>query len=334
MCRHEGDRSAVALVVAVTLLLGLLFGAVTAERAAAATLPPGFQESVVFTGLTNPTAVRFSPDGRVFVAEKSGIIKVFDNLTDTTPSVYADLRTKVHSFNDRGLLGLALDPSFPTVQDIYVSYAHDAPIGGTAPVWGQPDTDADGCPTPPGPNLDGCVISGRLSRLRVGGGSSTAYDQAVLADSPRALLATWRVGGGDGSGCEWQQPDRAPTSNTPTLGAAGALAGKREHLGRLQRDLRARPGAVQLGPESVLVLGRSVGVRHGRGGQISVRRLQPRLRSRQHTRLHPLRGGRQHLAILGRDGRCERGRVSGRRSRSTPGRISSRPTTARRLACM
>ena len=47
-----------------------------------ATLPAGFSESTVFSGLTNPTAVRFSPDGRVFVAEKSGLIKVFANLSD------------------------------------------------------------------------------------------------------------------------------------------------------------------------------------------------------------------------------------------------------------
>src|SRR6266487_2564468 len=71
---------------------------------------PGFSESVVFSGLTEPTAVRFSPDGRVFVAEKSGLIKVFDSVRDKTPTVFADLRTQVYNFDDRGLLGIALDP--------------------------------------------------------------------------------------------------------------------------------------------------------------------------------------------------------------------------------
>jgi hypothetical protein len=51
-------------------------------------LPSGFSEKTVFTGLSQPTAGRFSPDGRVFVAEKSGVIKEFDSLTDTTPRVY------------------------------------------------------------------------------------------------------------------------------------------------------------------------------------------------------------------------------------------------------
>ena len=73
----------------------------------------GFQESTVFSGLTNPTVVQFANDGRVFVGEKSGIIKVFDNLTDTTPTIFADLRTEVFNNWDRGLLGLALAPELP-----------------------------------------------------------------------------------------------------------------------------------------------------------------------------------------------------------------------------
>lgn len=60
--------------------------------------PPGFQETIVFQGLTNPTVVEFSPDGRVFVGEKSGLIKVFDGLSDAEPTVFADLRTNVHNY--------------------------------------------------------------------------------------------------------------------------------------------------------------------------------------------------------------------------------------------
>ena len=87
--------------------------ALAAPQAQAATYPQGFSERTVFSGLTNPTAVRFASDGRVFVAEKSGLIKVFDSLSDAQPDVFADLRTQVHNFWDRGLLGLALDPDFP-----------------------------------------------------------------------------------------------------------------------------------------------------------------------------------------------------------------------------
>ena len=95
-----------ASVCALALLVTLLSPA----AARALVLPTGFSESVVWSGLTNPTNIEFAADGRVFVAEKSGIIKVFDNLADTTPTVFADLRANVHNFWDRGLLGLAAAP--------------------------------------------------------------------------------------------------------------------------------------------------------------------------------------------------------------------------------
>ena len=115
------------------------------------------------SGLTSPTNFRFSPDGRLFVAEKSGLIKVFDGLTDTTPTIFADFRSKVDDYWDRGLLGLALDPNFPTSPYVYVLYTYDAPPGQNAPVWN------DACPTPPGATTDGCVVTARLSRLTASG---------------------------------------------------------------------------------------------------------------------------------------------------------------------
>jgi glucose/arabinose dehydrogenase len=142
---------------------------------ATATLPSGFQESIVFSGLTNPTALRFASDGRVFVAEKSGLLKVFSSLTASTPTVVADLRSAVDDYWDRGLLGLALDPNFPASPYIYVLYTYDAPIGGAAPTWN------DACPSPPGPTTDGCVVSGRLSRLTISGNTATS-EQVLLND--------------------------------------------------------------------------------------------------------------------------------------------------------
>lgn len=155
------------IVLAAVVLAGILVASLRPlEANAQATLPSGFRESVVFSGLTEPTNVEFSKDGRIFVAEKSGMIKVFDNLSDTTPTTFADLRTNVYNSWDRGLLGIALDPNFSTNPYVYVLYTYDAPIGGTAPKWGTPGATSDGCPTPPGANADGCVVSGRLSRLQ------------------------------------------------------------------------------------------------------------------------------------------------------------------------
>ena len=53
-------------------------------------------------------------DGRIFVAELAGKIKVFDGINDPTPTVFADLSTEVYSYQGHGLLGLALDPPAPT----------------------------------------------------------------------------------------------------------------------------------------------------------------------------------------------------------------------------
>ena len=136
----------------------------------------------MFSGLTNPTAIRFASDGRVFVAEKSGQIKVFDSLSDPQPDVFADLRTQVHNFWDRGLLGLALDPGFPEDPYVYALYTHDAAIGGTAPRWGTPGGTSDGCPNPPGATADGCVVSGRLSRLTASGNSMVGTEQVLIED--------------------------------------------------------------------------------------------------------------------------------------------------------
>jgi glucose/arabinose dehydrogenase/PKD repeat protein len=176
---------AVRAVPARTVILITVLAALTAllvARSSSAAVPSGFQETIVFSGLTDPTAVRFAPDGRVFVAEKSGLIKVFDGLSDPSASVVADLRTNVYNFWDRGLLGFALDPNFATSPYLYVLYTYDKdPNSSTVPRWGSPGVSSDPCPTPPGPTGDGCMVSGRLSRLQLTG-STAGPEQPLIAD--------------------------------------------------------------------------------------------------------------------------------------------------------
>src|SRR4051812_6927182 len=167
MLSRRGARLCCSFAAVVLIALGL----------AACEPPPSggsFTDTIVFRGLTAPTTFRFASDGRVFVAEKSGLIKVFDSLSDTTPTIFADLRTEVDNYWDRGLLGLALHPNFPQKPWVYVLYSRDAPLGGTAPVW------HDACPTPPGPVDDGCVISGRLARLKASGDHMTEPMQVLI----------------------------------------------------------------------------------------------------------------------------------------------------------
>ncbi|MDF5758238.1 LamG-like jellyroll fold domain-containing protein [Spongiactinospora sp. TRM90649] len=163
-------RAVLSIVLLMTGLVGL-------TAAPAAALPAHFEKQVAFSGLVQPTNVEFAADGRVFVAEKSGLIKVFDSLSDTTATVYADLRTQVHNFWDRGLLGMALHPDFPDDPRIYVLYTRDAVPGGNAPRWGTAGVSADPCPTPPGPTGDGCLVTGRLSVI-----SPTGAETPLITD--------------------------------------------------------------------------------------------------------------------------------------------------------
>jgi glucose/arabinose dehydrogenase len=148
--------------------------------AVAAAVPTGFADNLVFGGLTFPTAIAFAPGGKIFVGEKSGIVKVFDSTSDTTPAQVVDLRSRVQDFWDRGLLGLAVDPGFGSAgrNFIYVLYTHDFNPEGSPPSWG------DACPTPPGPNTDGCTVTGNLSRIPVDSatGVATGAEQPLIAD--------------------------------------------------------------------------------------------------------------------------------------------------------
>ena len=169
-------------MILTSTVLSVLIALLPVAPGQAADPPEGFREVTVFSGLTNPTTIEFAPDGRVFVAEKSGLIKVFDDLEDTTPTTFADLRTNVHNFWDRGLLGMALHPNFPATPNVYVLYAYDAVIGGTAPRWGTVGGTSDPCPTPPGATGDGCVVSGRLSKLVASGNTMVGPEQVLIED--------------------------------------------------------------------------------------------------------------------------------------------------------
>lgn len=140
--------------------------------APASNLPPGFRDETVFEGLEEPTVMRFAPNGKVFVAEKTGFIVVFDSLEDNSPTVFADLRTDVYDTGDRGILGLAIDPNFEANHHVYVLYTYDHLLGEEAPApkWGEPEHSGDGCEEKPsGTGVDACPVSGRLVRLTANG---------------------------------------------------------------------------------------------------------------------------------------------------------------------
>ncbi len=95
----------------------------------AATLPPDFARSQVVGGLASPTAMEFAPDGRLFVAEQRGtlrVVKAGGNL-----ATFLDISGRVHSAGERGLLGIAFDPAFSSNHYVYLYYTRRAT--GTTP---------------------------------------------------------------------------------------------------------------------------------------------------------------------------------------------------------
>jgi glucose/arabinose dehydrogenase len=147
MSRREG---AMALVL---VLLALLVPPVPASAQT-----EDFEVVDVFSGLDRPMAIEFAPNGDVFVAEKDGVLKVFDGVGDSDgPDVVFDWTNIVQSFNDRGLLGMAVDSDYANGRDyVYLLYTFDEePFGTNPPRYG------DACPN----GL--CTVTAKVSRVEV-----------------------------------------------------------------------------------------------------------------------------------------------------------------------
>lgn len=88
--------------------------------------PPGFVFEPVVDGLKMPTGFAIAPDGRIFLTEKDGMVRVFaDGKLQEEP--FIDLRNEVNDHTERGLLGVAVHPRFPTVPYVYLAYVYDPP---------------------------------------------------------------------------------------------------------------------------------------------------------------------------------------------------------------
>jgi glucose/arabinose dehydrogenase len=94
------------------------------RRMFAGVLRAGFTESAVAAGLDQPTAMAFAPDGRIFVTEQGGTVRVVKNggLLGTP-----FLTKTVNSESERGMLGIAFDPQFATNNFVYVYYTATTP---------------------------------------------------------------------------------------------------------------------------------------------------------------------------------------------------------------
>ncbi|MGA7992102.1 MAG: PQQ-dependent sugar dehydrogenase [Thermoanaerobaculia bacterium] len=102
----------------------VLFAAATAR----ATLPAGFSDTLV-TAIGVPTALAFTPDGRMLVATQGGDLRIVSGGA-LLPTAALSLGSKVCSNGERGLLGVTVDPAFATNHFIYVYYTFDKNAAG------------------------------------------------------------------------------------------------------------------------------------------------------------------------------------------------------------
>jgi glucose/arabinose dehydrogenase len=87
-------------------------------------LPQEFRADVVATGLTGATALEVVPDGRIFVCEQTGTLRVVKH-RKLLPAPFVKL--PVDSAWERGLIGVTVAPDFPSTQHVFVCYVAAKP---------------------------------------------------------------------------------------------------------------------------------------------------------------------------------------------------------------
>jgi glucose/arabinose dehydrogenase len=146
---------------------------------------PGFVSEAFVESLDRPTAMAFAPDGRLFVAEQHGNLRVVkDGVLLPTPF----LSLPVDSDGERGMLGVAFDPAFEQNQHVYVYYT---------------------VPTP--------GVHNRVSRFTADGDQAVPSSEQVLLDLPPLSAANNHNGGAIHFGPDGKLYVAVGDNNDPSL---------------------------------------------------------------------------------------------------------------------
>jgi len=96
----------------------------------AANVPEEFQDSQFATGLRQPTAMEFAPDGRLFVTEVGGTVRVIESDGTLLDEPFVAI-PNVDTRGNRGVQGLTFDPAFGTAGHnfVYVHYTQQGSNG-------------------------------------------------------------------------------------------------------------------------------------------------------------------------------------------------------------
>jgi glucose/arabinose dehydrogenase len=164
--RGVGTRL-VALVGALALFLALFVG-LSVPAQAAVTFPGDFRVTEVSSALRAPHAMKFAPDGRLFVLEQRGNVRIVKNGALLAASA---LTLTVPTGGSKGLLGLAFDPSFAVNGHLYLFYTTSSP-----------------------------VVHNRVSRFTVAGDTISPASEIVLAELDPLGTSDMHYGGDMGFG--------------------------------------------------------------------------------------------------------------------------------------
>jgi glucose/arabinose dehydrogenase len=122
---------------------------------------PSIDVQQVFPALSfsSPVSLQQAPGDSTtwYVVEQAGRVLAFANDQAANSTItYLDIRDRVVSGGEQGLLGLAFDPAFPVVEDVYLSYT--------------------------GADIDGNLFSvlSRFALLPSGGGLSPSSEEGIL----------------------------------------------------------------------------------------------------------------------------------------------------------
>lgn len=187
-----------------------LAGLIVPVAAGAATLPAGFAETRIAGGL-NPVTMSFAPDGRLFLCEKHGLLRVVKDgkLLDKP---FLDLTGQVDAWNERGLLSVCFDPEFASNGWVYVYYTLNRD-----PKDGSHQSS-----------------NNRVSRFTADGDVAKAGSEKVLLEIDNLSKIGWHNGGGLAFGKDGKlYVSTGENANGPNARDSGNLLGK---LLRINKD--------------------------------------------------------------------------------------------------
>ncbi len=170
------------VVVLAALVLGV--SACSVRRGGSTPAKPeeanGFRTDVVVGGLIAPTVLAFLPDGRMLIAEQSGVIRLVKD-GKLVPKPFLDIHREVNTYTERGLLGMAVDPAFRSNGYVYLLYTHE-----------------DDASRPKGPK------TARLTRVTAHGDTASPGSEVVLVGKQGDRLCRSLPVGSDCIPQEWQ----------------------------------------------------------------------------------------------------------------------------------